>query len=128
MSERATVVGRSPSGTSKASAKECAGSVDSTSVRAPLSAHRNAVAAATVVLPTPPLPVNSRIRTAPRVGASVRRDRGLDPPLELVEGGLDDAALGAPLHEAGDRHDEVDRELVDDVGGAGIALGGLEQV
>ena len=39
------------------SASECAGSVESTSVRAPAAAQRRAVAAATDVLPTPPLPV-----------------------------------------------------------------------
>ncbi len=32
-------------------------------MRWPAAAHRTAVAAATVVLPTPPLPVNSRTRT-----------------------------------------------------------------
>ena len=53
----------SVSGTSNESASECAGSVLMTSVRCPAAAARTAVAAATVVLPTPPLPVNSRIRT-----------------------------------------------------------------
>ena len=38
------------------------GSVETMRVRWPLVAARTAVAAATVVLPTPPLPVNSRIR------------------------------------------------------------------
>ena len=52
-----TGVGWSPSGTSNASASECAGSVEQTIVRSPDSAARTAVAAATVVLPTPPLPV-----------------------------------------------------------------------
>ncbi len=50
-------------GTSNESASECAGSVLMTSVRCPAAAERTAVAAATVVLPTPPLPVNSRMRT-----------------------------------------------------------------
>ena len=39
------------------SASECAGSVDSTMVRLPAAAQRRAVAAATEVFPTPPLPV-----------------------------------------------------------------------
>ena len=46
-----------PSGCSSASASECAGSVHRTTVRRPAAAHRRAVAAATDVLPTPPLPV-----------------------------------------------------------------------
>ena len=58
----ATGAGSGPSGTSKASASECAGSVDSTIVRRPASAQRTAVAAAVVVLPTPPLPVKRRTR------------------------------------------------------------------
>jgi hypothetical protein len=37
--------------------EEWAGSVERTIVRRPLSAHRRAVAAATLVFPTPPLPV-----------------------------------------------------------------------
>ena len=44
-------------GASSDSASECAGSVDSTIVRCPAAAQRRAVAAATEVLPTPPLPV-----------------------------------------------------------------------
>ena len=40
-----------------ASASECAGSVDITIVRRPAAAQRRAVAAATDVFPTPPLPV-----------------------------------------------------------------------
>ena len=39
------------------SASECAGSVESTIVRAPAAAQRRAVAVATDVFPTPPLPV-----------------------------------------------------------------------
>ena len=52
--------------TSNASASECAGSVETTIVRKPDAAARAAVAAATVVLPTPPLPVNSRMRMSER--------------------------------------------------------------
>ena len=52
-----TGVGTEPTSASRTSASECAGSVESTSVRAPDAAQRRAVAAATDVLPTPPLPV-----------------------------------------------------------------------
>ncbi len=52
-----TSVGSPPTGACSDSASECAGSVESTSVRAPAAAQRRAVAAATEVLPTPPLPV-----------------------------------------------------------------------
>ena len=45
-----------------ASASECAGSVESTRVRFPSRAASAAVPAASVVLPTPPLPVNSITR------------------------------------------------------------------
>ena len=60
-------------GASSASASEWAASVDSTSVRWPAAALAHAVAAARVDLPTPPLPVNSRIRMpGPRVRATRR--------------------------------------------------------
>ena len=52
-----TAVGSLPTSVSRDSASEPAGSVESTSVRAPAAAQRRAVAAATEVLPTPPLPV-----------------------------------------------------------------------
>ena len=55
--------GSAPSGTPNASASECSGSVETASTLSPREASRAAVAAATVVLPTPPLPVNSTIRT-----------------------------------------------------------------
>ena len=48
---------RAPSFVSSESLSECAGSVLSTTVRRPAAAQRRAVAAATDVLPTPPLPV-----------------------------------------------------------------------
>src|SRR6185369_6859025 len=57
-----TSVGTAPTGTCSDSASECAGSVESTRVRAPPAAQRRAVAAATDVLPTPPLPVYRMIR------------------------------------------------------------------
>ena len=52
-----TSVGSPPTGVSSDSASEWAGSVERTSVRAPAAAQRRAVAAATEVFPTPPLPV-----------------------------------------------------------------------
>jgi hypothetical protein len=52
-----TGVGLEPTSSWSESASEWAGSVERTSVRAPASAQRRAVAAATEVLPTPPLPV-----------------------------------------------------------------------
>ena len=52
-----TGVGSLPSGASSESDRLWAGSVDSTTVRSPAAAQRRAVAAATLVLPTPPLPV-----------------------------------------------------------------------
>ena len=66
-----------PTGVPKASASECAASVESTRVRSPRRAARVAVPAAVVVLPTPPLPVNNRMRTAhaPRAGAVTARTR-----------------------------------------------------
>jgi hypothetical protein len=77
----------SPSGRSSASARECAGSVEVTSTRCPRDAARTAVAAATEVLPTPPLPVNSstRVRAAPPLARRVPgrprlADLGLPPP------------------------------------------------
>ena len=76
-------VGASPRGTSKASASEWAGSVETTRVRWPAAAQRTAVAAATVVLPTPPLPVNSRIRT-PRSVVVAGAGRALDAGLQLA--------------------------------------------
>ncbi len=50
-------VGLPPSSCSKESDSEWAGSVERTTVRSPAAAQRRAVAAATDVLPTPPLPV-----------------------------------------------------------------------
>ena len=54
--------GVSPITTSNASASEWAGSVLMMRVRWPARAARIAVAAATVVLPTPPFPVNKMTR------------------------------------------------------------------
>src|SRR5689334_4610006 len=99
-------VGSDPSGRSKASASEWAGSVDRIRVRAPRSAHAIAVAAATVVFPTPPFPVKRRMRSLKAVRSS------FDPGLELAEGGTDDAALGASLDEPRDGHTQLGSEVV----------------
>ena len=69
------LVGALPILVSKESASECAGSVDITNVRSPALAARTAVAAATVVLPTPPLPVNRMTRIEPAYLAPLRRQR-----------------------------------------------------
>ena len=53
----ATCVGSPPSSASSESERLWAGSVERTTVRRPAAAQRRAVAAATLVLPTPPLPV-----------------------------------------------------------------------
>ena len=50
-------VGEPPSSVPNESDRLCAGSVERTIVRMPASAQRRAVAAATLVLPTPPFPV-----------------------------------------------------------------------
>jgi hypothetical protein len=49
--------GSGPSCVPSESERLCAGSVESTTVRSPAAAQRRAVAAATLVFPTPPLPV-----------------------------------------------------------------------
>src|SRR4029077_15393644 len=109
----------------------------------PSSAQRSAVAAATVVLPTPHLPVNRMVRAftprspprrrAPRrpptdaAGATTgaRRDVGsprLDERLEIGERRLEDPRLGSPLDDPGYGQDEVDRQLVDHLGRLAVAL------
>ena len=70
-SNGATSVGSEPTADPKASASECAASVESTRVRIPRAAASAAVPAATVDLPTPPFPVKRTMRTrASRVYAS----------------------------------------------------------
>src|SRR5712692_1515250 len=61
----ASTAGSEESGVLKQSARLCARSVLTTSVRLPSAAERAAVAAAMVVLPTPPLPRYSIIRISP---------------------------------------------------------------
>src|SRR3546814_10195907 len=111
---------RSPSSTSKASPGEWAGSVDSTMVCGPAAAQRTAVAAAVVVLPTPPLPVNNRMRT----GDPARSAGGGDVGPQLAQRGGDDARLGPALHERRERDRQIHPEVVGDVGAA-LDLGEL---
>ena len=59
-----------PRGRSKMCDSDGVGSVDRTSVCSPASARRSAVAAAQVVLPTPPLPRNTRILVPERPESS----------------------------------------------------------
>src|SRR5438270_5290752 len=91
-------------GTSKASDREWAGSVERMIVRSPASAQRRAVAAAAVVFPTPPLPVKRRMRGRGD-GAVTIRTR---PVVELAQGRPHDLAFGPPFHEPRDGHDEID--------------------
>ena len=72
-------VGNEPISASNESPSEWAGSVLITSVRRPARAARTAVAAATVVLPTPPLPVNRITRTASAYGGWPPPGRARDP-------------------------------------------------
>jgi hypothetical protein len=97
--------GSVPSGTCSASASECAGSVDSTTVRSPAAAQRRAVAAATDVFPTPPLPVYRIVRGAmacadPTRGAArsawVHRFSRRDPPGMPSPYGTGPAPKGSP--------------------------------
>src|SRR5437868_8827312 len=103
-----TFVASVPSSMSKESPSECAGSVLMTTVRYPAAAQRTAVAAATDVLPTPPLPVKRTTLT----GRSLRS--GCFPPLPgahhfgdvLLDEGLDmlqdrDRHLGVLLGQRG---------------------------
>src|SRR5262245_54722195 len=121
-----TCSGSAPMVAPNASARECAASVLSTNVRNPWRAPRTAVPAAAVVLPTPPLPVKRSTRaTSPESttdsgSATVWSwsTEGLDPPLQALQGSVDDDLLGlAPEHaDHGDR--ELDRELVGHLGAA----------
>src|SRR5688572_9734814 len=118
-----TSTGSGPSSTSNASASEWAGSVDSTIVRRPSSAHRSAVAAAVVVLPTPPLPVKSSTREDPVTAGPPRPGTSdLAASLQLVEGGRHDLALRPTLDEARERHGQLDHQLVGDLGPAGSVV------
>src|SRR6476619_6320895 len=123
-SRSATPVGSAPTGTAKASASECAASVDSTRVRFPARADATAVPAAAVVLPTPPLPVKRMTRTVPcRPRPSGQR---LDALLEPLQRGVDDDLLGLALEHADHGDRDVHRESVGDLGAAVTAV--LEEV
>src|SRR3954447_895864 len=106
--------------TPKASASECAASVESTSVRRPAAAASAAVPAATVDLPTPPLPVKRRMRKSrPASG-----DR-LDALLQPLERGVDQDLLALALQhpDQGDR--DVEGEAVGHLGRAAAELAQL---
>src|SRR5262245_42065497 len=97
------------------------------SVRWPAAAARTAVAAATVVLPTPPLPVNRRTRIRPSLARRDERDEPslaeLDPALEPLERVPDHALLALRAHEPGKQDAEVHREPVDHLGLLVVDLG-----
>lgn len=105
---------------SNESPRECAGSVEMTIVRAPASAQRRAVAAATDVLPTPPLPVNRSTRNVTRL-----RDQALDAGLEIIECCPEDFRLGAALLETRYWDDQIHREFIGDIGGIWFGRRGL---
>src|SRR5947209_11015831 len=79
-----------------------------TSVFSPRAAVTAAVAAAAVVFPTPPFPVNRRTRMS---GVSA-----FDALLEVLQGRVDDLALDAPTDEAGYRDRDLDGQVVGDLG------------
>eukprot|EP00967_Tisochrysis_lutea_P013057 scaffold14543_cov30-Tisochrysis_lutea.AAC.4 len=58
-----------------ASPRECAGSVETMSVRRPASAHRTAIALDVVVFPTPPLPP-TKMRRCVEPSVESSRERG----------------------------------------------------
>ena len=104
-----------PGGSPNASASEWAASVDSTRVRWPAAAARAAVPAASVDLPTPPLPVKRRTRTG-AVG------EGLDALLEPFQRGVDEDLLALALDHADQRDRDVQGEPVGDLGRAVAAV------
>ena len=82
------------------------------------AARRAAVAAARVVLPTPPLPVN---RTRARTAGYPALSRSLDAPLQLLERRVDDHLLGLAAEHADHRDRELTDERVGDLGAAASA-------
>src|SRR4029450_2585700 len=106
----------SPLSRSNESPSECAGSVLMISVRFPDPAARTAVAAATVVFPTPPFPVENRTpMPASLTRASPRRvqklgSAELDAPLQALERVLDDPLLALRADEAREQDTQVDGE------------------
>src|SRR4051794_6403311 len=102
-----------PTRTPNASASECAASVESTRVRRPARAASVAVAAATVDLPTPPLPVNRRIRVI-CLAARPSGER-LDALLQPLERGVDEDLLALALEHPDQRDRDVEGEPVGDV-------------
>src|SRR5674476_978496 len=103
--------------TPRASPSEWAASVDMTNVLMPWRAACTAVAAAVVVLPTPPLPVKRMTLTrCPGSGS------GLDPLLECLQRSVDDDPLGLALQHAQHGNLDVHRQSIGDerVGAAGL--------
>src|SRR5690606_39536336 len=98
-----TSEGSSCNGCPTASEREWAGSVDTISVLRPRRASHAAVAAARVVLPTPPFPVNSRMRTL----ASA-----LDPSFELSQRRVHDHFLGLAAQQSDHGKREFHRQRV----------------
>src|SRR6476659_6430280 len=100
---------------------ECAWSVDTMSTRSPARASRTAVAVANVDLPTPPLPTKRLIRAPVGTrGFTLRggggRSLSLDSFLEVLQCGVGQPALGLALEQADQRNNQVDRQLVGDIG------------
>src|SRR4051794_19477502 len=112
-------LGSPPSCASSASPSECAGSVDTTSALRPDRASSAAVAAASVVFPTPPLPVNSTTRTVPKpsrppadptVVALQYLLRALDVALEALQSGVDDDLLRLAAQHPDHRDVQLDAQ------------------
>ncbi len=117
----------SPSGVVERVGERVGGIGRADTVRRPDSAARSAVAAATVVLPTPPLPVKSRIRMsaeASRLG--LRDSEPFDRLLQLFERSAHDHAGGAALDQA--RAAGRDRSTVEVVVHSSAVVLGLEAV
>src|SRR5690349_14311826 len=92
-----------------------------TRVLTPVRAAWTAVAAAVVVLPTPPLPVKRMTRIA--TGCLRRRAAStLHPLLQRLQRGVDDDLLGLALEHPEHGDLDVDREAVGD-GRRVLALG-----
>ena len=77
--------GSAPTGDRTRRRASAPGSAEATSTLRPPTASRAAVAAARVVLPTPPLPVNSSIRTGRSIRASGLAGQCREGPLQDVQ-------------------------------------------
>src|SRR5687767_3039273 len=114
--------GSAPTGRPNTSPSEWAGSAEATSTLRPPTARRAAVAAARVVLPTPPLPVNSSIRTG---RLSIVGLVALYPALQLLERDVHDHLFGLAAEETDHRHGQLHGQRVGDPGPVPL---GREQV